>query len=240
MKKKYTAQISVALVCCILGFMLAYQFRILNKQSNIQNTTQSNTDLTVQIEQLNKQKDELQKNINDLQAKIKVYEDSAANKTEDSQALLKELENSRMLAGVTDVQGQGVVLYLNPNTTGLGTDLTSDRITDKHLVYVVNELLAAGAEAISINDIRLTPRSGIRSAGNYILVNEERISPLERITIKAIGDKSLLAGALAFPGVLSDFNSVATYKYEKQDNIIISKNKYTKSMKFDFAKPVKQ
>lgn len=238
--KKYTSQISVALVCCILGFMIAYQFRILNKQSNIQNAAQSSTDLTVEIEQLRKNKDELQKNINDLQAKIKVYEDSAANKTDDTQTLLKDLENSRMLAGVTDVQGQGVILYLNPNTTGLGADLTSDRITDKHLVYVVNELLAAGAEAISINDIRLTPRTGIRNAGNYILVNEERISPLDRITIKAIGDKDLLMGALAFPGVLSDFNAVATYKYEKSDNIIISKNKYNKSMKFDFAKPVKQ
>jgi len=238
--KKYSAQISVALVCCILGFMIAYQFRILNKQSNIQNTTLSSTDLTVEIEQLRKQKDELQKNINDLQSKIKVYEDSAANRTEESQTLLKDLENSRMLTGVTDVQGQGVILYLSPNTTGLGNDLTSDRITDKHLVYVVNELLAAGAEAISINDIRLTPRTGIRNAGNYILVNEERVSPLNRITIKAIGDKNLLISALAFPGVLSDFNSVATYKYEKSDNIIISKNKYNKSMKFDFAKSFKQ
>lgn len=238
--KKLSSQISVALVCCILGFMLAYQFKILNKQSNIQNVTQDSTDLTVEIAQYQKQKDELQKNVNDLQAKIKVYEDSAANKTDETKTLLSDLENSRMLAGITDVHGPGVILYLNPNTTGLGTDLTSDRITDKHLVYVVNELLAAGAEAISINDIRLTPRTGIRNAGNYILVNEERISPLDRITIKAIGDKNLLLSALAFPGVLTDFNTVATYKYEKSDDIIISANKYNKSMKFDFAKPAKQ
>lgn len=238
--KKLSSQITVALVCCILGFMLAYQFRILNKGSNIQNVGQNTTDLTVELEQLKKQKTELQSNVNDLQAKLKVYEDSAANRSDETKTLLADLENSRMLAGIRDVQGQGVLFYFNPNTTVLGNDLTSDRITDKHLVYLVNELIAAGAEAISINDIRLTPRSGIRNAGNYILVNEERISPLDRITIKAIGDKNLLYGALAFPGVLSDFNNIGTYKYEKSDNIVIGKNKYSKSLKFDFAKPVKQ
>lgn len=239
--KKLRSQITVALVCCILGFMLAYQFRILNKRSTIQNIGQNSTDLTVEIAQYKKQKEELQKNVNDLQAKIKVYEDSAANKNDETKTLLADLENSRMLAGMNDVQGQGVILYLTPNTTANGgIDLTSDRIIDKHLVYVVNELIAAGAEAISINDIRLTPRTGIRNAGNYILVNEERISPLDPITIKAIGDKNLLYGALAFPGVMSEINSVASYKYDKSDSIIISKNKYNKSLKFDFAKPVKQ
>lgn len=237
--KKLSSQLTVAIVCCILGFMLAYQFRILNKSSNIQNVPQNNTDLTVELEQYKKQKDELQKNVNDLQAKLKVYEDSAANKSDETKTLLDDLENSRMLAGMNDVQGQGVIFYFYPNTI-LGNDLTADRISDKHLVYVVNELIAAGAEAISINDIRLTPRTGIRNAGNYILVNEERISPLDTITIKAIGDKSLLYGALAFPGVLSDFTNIGTYKYYKQDNIIVSKNKYNKSLKFEFAKPVKQ
>lgn len=238
--KKLSSQITVALVCCILGFMLAYQFRILNKRSSIPNVSQSNTDLTVEIEQLKKSKDDLQNSVNDLQGKLKVYEDSAANKSDETKTLLADLQNSRMLAGIMDVQGPGVILYLTPNTTGLGNDLTADRITDKHLVYVVNELIAAGAEAVSINDIRLTPRTGIRNAGNYILVNEERVSPLDRITIKAIGDKDLLLSALAFPGVLSDFNTLCTYKYEKSDNIVINKNKYNKSMKFDFAKPVKQ
>lgn len=237
--KKLSSQITVALVCCILGFMLAYQFRILNKKTSLANINQTNTDLTVEIEQLKKTKDDMQKNINDMQSKIKVYEDAAANRSDETKALLTELESSRMLAGITDVQGQGVVLYLNPNTTGLGNDLTADRITDKHLVYVVNELVAAGAEAISINDIRLTPRTGIRNAGNYILVNEERISPMDRITIKAIGDKNLLYSALTFPGVMSDFNTICTYKYEKSDNIVINKNKYNKSMKYDFARPVK-
>lgn len=236
--KRYRSQVYVALVCCILGFMLAYQFRLLSRQAKISKVTGTNSDITVEIEQYKKQKEEMQKSIDDLQAKLKGYEEAAANRSDESKAILAELENTRMLTGSRDVQGQGVILYLTPNKSMLGNDLTGERITDKHLVYIVNELVAAGAEAISINNLRVTPRTGIRNSGNDIRINEEKVSPLERITIKAIGDKDLLASALAFPGVLSEFDSVSKYTVEKSDNIVI--NKYNKSFNFEFAKPVKQ
>jgi uncharacterized protein YlxW (UPF0749 family) len=236
--KKYSSQIAVALVCCVLGFMLAYQFRVLNKQAKLSKTTGTTTDITVEIEQYKKQKDEMQKNIDDLQAKLKVYEQSAANKSEETKGMLTELENIRLLIGTEDVQGPGVVLYLNPKSSILGADIAVERITDKHLIYIVNELVSAGAEAVSINDIRITPRTGITTSGNYILVNEERVSPLERITIKAIGDKQLLYSTLSFPGVLTDFNSISKYDYKSEDNIVI--NKHNTSTTFKYAKPVKQ
>jgi uncharacterized protein YlxW (UPF0749 family) len=218
--------------------MLAYQFKILNKQAKITKVAETNSDITVEIEQYKKQKEEMQKNIDDLQSKLKAYEDAAANRSDETKAILEELENTRLLTGTKDVQGQGVVLYLTPNKNILGNDLTGGRITDQHLVYIVNELVAGGAEAISINNIRITPRTGIRISGNNIRINEENISPYERITIKAIGDKELLGGTLSFPGVLSEFNSVSKYTWEKSDNIII--NKYNQAFKFEFAKPIKQ
>jgi uncharacterized protein YlxW (UPF0749 family) len=236
--RKYYSQVSVALVCCILGFMLAYQFRLLNGQAKNTKVTGSNNDITIEIEQYKKQKEEMQKSLDDLQTKLKSYEEAAANRSDESKAILAELENTRLLTGTKDVQGQGVVLYLTPNKSILGSDLTADRITDKHLVYIVNELIAGGAEAVSINNIRITPRTGIRNSGNNIRINEENVSPLERITIKAIGDKDILYQVLAFPGVLSEFNAVSKYTYEKSDNITI--NKYNKTFKFEFAKPVKQ
>jgi uncharacterized protein YlxW (UPF0749 family) len=236
--KKYSSQIAVALVCCVLGFMLAYQFRVLNKQAKLSNTATTTTDITVEIEQYKKQKEEMQKNIDDLQAKLKVYEQSAANKSDETKNMLEELENIRLLIGTEDVQGPGVVLYLNPKSSIMGVDIAVERITDKDLIYIVNELVSAGAEAVSINDIRITPRTGITTSGNYILVNEERVSPLERITIKAIGDKQLLYSALSFPGVLTEFNSISKYDYKAEDNIIINKNNTSTTSKY--AKPVKK
>jgi hypothetical protein len=57
---KVKAQVSIAIVCGILGFMLAYQFKVLMKQDKTLNLNNKNsTDVTVEIEQYKKQKQQL-------------------------------------------------------------------------------------------------------------------------------------------------------------------------------------
>jgi len=236
--RRINSQISVAIVCAILGFMLAYQFKVLMKQEKTLNLRNANsTDITVAIEQYKKQKTELEAKVDELQSKVKNYEEAAAGTSDASKALLKELDQSRILTGLTDVRGQGVTIYLTPNTNLFGNSATSDHLTDKHLVYLVNELRFAGAEAISINDIRIVERTGIRNAGNYILINDdEKVSYSQRIVVRAIGDESLLYSDLSFPEVFSEFKGICDVKFEKSDDIKIGK--YTKIYKFDYAKTV--
>ncbi|MBA5850653.1 DUF881 domain-containing protein [Clostridium sp. cel8] len=239
---KISAHISVFIVCLILGFMVAYQFKVLMKQDSTLSLIGSNndTDITVEIQRYEKEKTELENKINDLQSKIKSYEDSAASKSVATKNLLNELEETRMLTGETDVEGPGIVINITPNNKTFGNDLTSnvsDTITDKHLVYLVNELRFAGAEAISINDIRIVGRTGIRTAGNYIFINDdEKISPTREIVIKAIGDENLLYSDMSFPEVFADFKNLADIKFEKQDDIYIKK--YQKTYDFKYAEPV--
>lgn len=232
--RKSSQHVSVALVCGILGFMLTYQFKTLLKQDKLATNPNNSTDITVEIEQYKKEKDQLQAKVNDLQTKLNNYENAAAGSSETSKNLLKELDESRLLTGAVDVQGQGVIVYLTPNNSLFGTN-NNDRLGAQDLVYLVNELKFAGAEAISINDIRIVNSTGIRDAGNYILANDERISPLSRITIKAIGNKGLLYSALDFQEVFKDIRLVCDVKYEKSDSIKIQK--YNKTYKFEYAKP---
>lgn len=234
---KVRSQIAVALVCGILGFMLTYQFKMLNKKDLGATSNKSTTDITVEIEQYKKQKEDLEKSINDLQAKIKKYEDSAASSSESTKNLLSELDKTRMLLGETDVKGEGVVIYVNPKLNLMGTNDSGATVTYKDIVYIINELNFAGAEAISVNDIRITPRTGIRNSGNFININEERISPSSRITIRAIGDKNLLMGILNFPDEFSDMKGYADITWDKSDKIEIPKSNKTYTV--EFAKPVK-
>lgn len=236
--RKVRSQVSVAVVCSILGFMLAYQFKILMKQDKTFNfTNKSSTDVTVEIEQYKKQKQQLEEKVNDLQNQVKKYESAAAGKSDTTKNLLNELEDTRTIMGLTDVKGQGIIIYITPDSKLFGTN-TDDHITDKHLVYLVNELKFAGAEAVSIDDIRVVTKTGIRNAGNYILINDEKISPSSRIVIKAIGDKNLLYSAMSFPEVFSDFKGLCDIKFEKVDSIDIKK--YNKTYKFEYVKPAKQ
>lgn len=143
-----------------------------------------------------------------------------------------------MIIGTEDVVGPGIVLNLTPKSQVFSNDM--HYLTDTELVYIINELNFSGAEAISINDKRISLQTGIKSSSNnnYILINDERISPKEKIVIKAIGDKTNLYSALTFNGAL-DFQALSSYdkKYEKVDEIKILK--YNKIPKYEFMKPVK-
>lgn len=233
---KLNVEISVAVVCAIFGFMLAYQGKLLMNQDKTLNiTNQNSTDITVQVEQYKKEKDSLGTKVSDLQNQVKSFEDAAADKSSATKSLLSQVENMRILSGAVDVVGQGVTLYITPDSTLFSNNVVNV-ITEQDLVYLLNELKFAGAKAISVNNIRITSRTGIRTVGNYILIDGAQIIPSSMITINAIGDKNLIYSALSFPGVFTQFKDTCAVKYDKKDSITIKK--CDKPFKFEYAKPI--
>lgn len=108
----------------------------------------------------------------------------------DDAARLRALELASATVAVT---GPGVVAVLDDRPAGQGTgpglprggQVGSGRVLDRDLQDLVNGLWAAGAEAISVNDLRLTARTAIRSAGEAILVDYRPLSP--PYVVRAIG-----------------------------------------------------
>jgi uncharacterized protein YlxW (UPF0749 family) len=100
--------------------------------------------------------------------------------------------------GAIGVQGPGVVITLDDAPLDPAADANEQnegRVLSRDLQIVVNALWAAGAEAIDINEQRLTSRSAIRFAGEAILVNYR---PLTRpYVVRAIGDPERLASEFA-------------------------------------------
>lgn len=237
--KKFRSQISIGIICILLGFMTTYQFKMISKQSVVTDTNNNMPEIIAENEQLKKSKDELQKKIAELDAKTKEYENSAMGRDEQSELLYKELEETRILTGGTEVEGEGMIIYITPKSNIFGSNSESQLINDTDLVHIVNELNAADAEAISINDIRLTSRSGIRNAGNAIIINDERISYNKRIVIKAIGRKDILEQAISFPGAIpQSLSQSCDISMEKSGGIKIPK--YNKTYKFEYAKPIEK
>ena len=238
--KKFKSQISIGLICILLGFMITYQFKMINKQNSaaaVQPDT-STPEIITENEQLKKSKIDMQKKIDELDAKTKEYENAAGGRDEESKLLNKALEQTRILTGETEVEGQGLIIYIDPKSDIFGSMSDNQQpIYDTDLVHIVNELYTAGAEAISINDIRLTSRSGIRNAGNAILINDEKVSYDKRVTIKAIGKNDILYGAISFPGAIpSDLSKNCDVTFEKVDKVTIPK--YNKTYDFEYAKPI--
>jgi uncharacterized protein YlxW (UPF0749 family) len=113
--------------------------------------------------------------------------------------LAATLTGLEVVTGAGAVQGPGLVIHLedsdDADTEG-GTDpragesSTEGRVTDRDLQTVVNEVWAAGAEAVAINGQRLTSLSAIRSAGQAILVDFRPLSP--PYDLVAVGDSDAM------------------------------------------------
>ena len=117
------------------------------------------------------------------------------------------LSNARFLAGLTSIQGPGVVVRLNDSKRHISRKMppgmaSPNIIHDTDINQVVNELKAAGAEAIAVNDQRLVATSPVRCAGPTIFVNNMPMAP--PFVIKAIGSPKALTVGLSIPGGIGD------------------------------------
>lgn len=184
------AKIMAMIVAAILGFMLATQIKTTERQKTI--NVQRAEELTERLRIVEQQRDDLAKEIERLQA----------NSSDD--ALETEVERLKEFAGEVPLEGKGIQLILDDSkvTAQVGENPNLYIIHDDDLLRVINELRAAGAEAISINGERLVSTSEIRCAGPTLSVNNNRSAP--PYVILAIGNPSNLASALKLRGGVLD------------------------------------
>lgn len=236
--KKVTSQIFVAIVCAILGFLLAHQFKMLNEK-NKDTVGNQNLDIMAEIDALNKEKEELLKVNSELLAELKKLEETAAAEGAMEAEIKKQLDNTRMQLGLIDVKGPGITITITPKTNifgGNSTDTTRN-ISESEIVHIVNSLRYVRAEAISVNDYRLTPQTGIKDSGGWIWIGNEKINPKDKIVIKAIGEKESLSYAANFVGVL-DYGALQNYYSEVKESDEIMIKKTTQTIRSEFISPV--
>ncbi len=113
-----------------------------------------------------------------------------------AEALADEVGMLGRLTGEFAVAGPGIEVSLDdapgarlPDAADPG-QARRGRVLDHDLQVIVNGLWAAGAEAIAVNDVRLTALSAIRVAGEAVLVDLQPLSPPYRV--QAIGDSDTL------------------------------------------------
>jgi len=111
----------------------------------------------------------------------------------DGRRLLGELDRAEFSAAATAVSGPGItVTVTEPGPARNLTDASKQRVSgspqiilDRDLQLAVNALWVAGAEAVSVDGVRIGPNVTIRQAGGGILVDNQPVS--SPYTIVAIG-----------------------------------------------------
>ena len=111
-------------------------------------------------------------------------------------------------------------------------------LSEEEIINLINSLWYAGAEAISINEMRITPQTGIKTAGSSISIGSAgRVDPNSEVVIKAIGDKSKLNVAVNYPGVL-DYGALKSYNSDVKQSDDITVTKTTQSLRYEYIKPI--
>jgi|GEM_PF-648619 len=181
MKRKLLFSTSeIFIVCLLLGVLMRWQSdnrQLIAQAQNpetqevvaveVARLTNANTDLRKQLSDVTQQEYELQQAIVDKQSASATYQ--------------KELDKADLVTGSVSVTGPGIRLVINDS-------LTNAQITD-----VLNALKNIGAEALSINDYRVTP-----------WFSEWRTNLTAPYTVVALGSPPVLATSLTRRGGIID------------------------------------
>ena len=231
-----TTSIILGIMCFLLTAGIYIQINtVKNSGTSVAKTTAENglRDSVLRMKQryentykqLEKKEQELENLLND----VAQNDDNIKNQN-------NELNRLNKIIGLTKVEGEGIIVTLADGVAPENSLLVANYLVhDYDLIFVVNELFNAGAEAISINGVRIVSTSGITCAGNIIKINDEKVgTPFK---IKAIGSKDMLYGSLKRSGGYLDNLESAGVEVDvvRKDSITI--DRYTGVLKFDNSIP---
>ncbi|MHB8126023.1 MAG: DUF881 domain-containing protein [Desulfitobacteriaceae bacterium] len=152
----------------------------------------------------------------------------------------QQLLAAKKNADLTLLNGPGLQIILDDSKRkASGIDMQNYVIHEAYIRQLINILWNGGAEAIAINDQRVTSNTEVFCSGSFIQINGTRQMPPYIIT--AIGDTYNLQSALKFYvwDQLGDFQKQygITRNLDIIDNITIPAGKFKT---FQYAVPVKE
>ena len=168
---------------------------------------------------LRKTRDKLSHDQENLKSEVKRLqnqiekEQKRLKKYKSNQNQIEELERIRKKIGLTEIKGSGVIITMDDSPNSPATIDSVVHAAD--LRDLVNFLWGIGAQAISINEERITFNTSIDCIVNSILINSTKSTP--PFSIKVIGEPNILIEKLNNEDNLKDI-----HKRVKNQGLIFS------------------
>lgn len=219
--------IMLTAICLLLGLMIMLS---INTHRSVQVQQESNNqDIANYIKEMEAENALLEEQIQATRQQIEYLESGQ----EEDQSYISELNNTynrlNINAQLTALEGPGIIITLDDNKADAEYAKKNTPSTYRPENYIVHDYnlryllraIAAEAEAVSINNVRITDTTSIRCVGATILVDGNLLAA--PYTIRAIGEKEALASALEASNAYKNI----VYKklpisYEKVDLISLS------------------
>ncbi len=181
----------------LIGFLLVVQLRAsrpLRQETEL--PSMRARDLAVLIQQQEAARRQLQVEVVRLRRKLLEYETASTQGRSAAETMGRDVAAYRVVLGLTPVEGPGVTVRLSDQGSPKGVVVPVLQAQD--LSGLVNEMWAAGAEAIEINGVRVVATTGFREDNRGLLAGGVRLHPPYQIA--AIGDAAVIKAALHLRG----------------------------------------
>ncbi len=205
------ASLLIGVLCLVLGFALAVQVRTTSADSGLGAARQE--DLVRILDDLSAREDRLRQDIagqEDIRDELASGGNQAATALEEARLRQEQLA---ILAGTVEAVGPGIELTVSDPDGAVGPEVLLDAI---------QELRAAGAEAIQIGEVRIGLSSAVVGTPGSLVIDGSGLSAPYRIV--AIGDPPTLETALNIPGGVVNTVSRAggQARIEQRDEVTVS------------------
>ncbi|MBO0914283.1 DUF881 domain-containing protein [Streptomyces laculatispora] len=204
------AQLIVAVLLFVLGLGLAIQVRSNSDNSALRGARQE--DLVRILDEVDDRSQRLEDEKQRLEDQRTELENSSDQAEEARKQTVEKERQLGILAGTVAAHGPGITLAINDP----GDAVEADKLLD-----ALQELRAAGAEAIEVNGVRVVANTYFSGEGGAIKVDGRKISA--PYVFKVIGKPQDLEPALNIPGgvVQTLEKEQATVHVSQADDIVV-------------------
>lgn len=222
------SQLIAGALCALLGFGAVTQVR---HTAGADYSSLRESELVELLDQLSRRASDLSAQNLALEDQRAELESTRGQAAAAADAAAERLRVQGILAGTLPAEGPGVVLRIYD---------PAGRVTASSLYHVIEELRNAGAEAMSVADIRITAATwvadGSQGGEPVIEIDGRAVSP--PFEFRAIGDPTTIETALNIPGgaLASIRNAGGTHDLRHQESLTIDQVAEVPS--FEFASPV--
>ncbi|KRT77515.1 MAG: hypothetical protein XU14_C0011G0027 [Armatimonadetes bacterium CSP1-3] len=156
-------QVGLTVVLAVGGYFAATQIRNeLEIREHLRIPSTRLNELAIRLQKQERRRASLEAAVGELRHQVAVLEREAAERQSGVARMNREVSELRALAGFIPLEGSGVVVEMRdsprPIEPGDDPNKTILHYTDIHAV--INDLWAAGAEAVAVNGERIITRTG--------------------------------------------------------------------------------
>ena len=241
MKKVTLAQTAIGVVCMVMVYAITCQLTSVRINDNVTSPEKVRVEeLQNQLTTEKEKNSDLTNQLLESQRSLEAYRTEATENGAINSAMKKELDSAKLLAGSTDVEGQGVLITVTDSNKP-SADIQQGSyeqyiVHDSDLRMILTELAGAGAEAMSINGQRIISTTAVRCVGNTIMVNDVKLAP--PFEISAIGDSNTLEAGMLIKGGVSDYLKSWNVNMVVKKASKVTVPRYNGVVNFKYATPI--